>query len=283
MNEEVKTYDDIEVSESEVFDTPEGGDETTTDQQEQNVETSEESTDSIETSDTDSEVVDQTEEVEEPVYVFTDDDGNGFTMDEINAWRDDSNNKENWQKSNTQSAQELASNEKAIQPFLEFAEKVRGDDEKLIPVLEYVKDEYGEEVEQLFKDSIAIDKEKVKNPFQDEFDKVVAEKDELEARVKFDGLVTDFSKSSGLKGKKLDDIVEWTTSHFEDTGRLLSFDEAHKILQADKMAEDSKMKRPSPPTKVKKSQGAKGITTKQSPSKSGNYDEIDVSGFNLFG
>ena len=280
--EDIKTYDDIEVTESEVFGTPETEEQAPTDQQEQDVETSEESTDSNEASDTSSEVEEQSEKVEEPEYVFTDDDGNGFTIDEINTWKEDSQNKTKWQKSNTQSAQELASNQKAIQPFLDFVEKVKGDNEKLAPVLEYVKDEYGEEVEQLFKDSMTIDKDKVNNPFKEELNKVVAEKQELEAKVKFDELVSDFAKESGLKGKKLDEVVEFTTSHFEETGRLLSFDEGHKILKADQIAKEVK-KKPTPPTKVRKSQGAKAIETKQNPSKPGNYEDIDVSGFNLFG
>ena len=42
-------------------------------------------------------------------------------------------------------------------------------------------------------------------------------------------------------------------------------------------------KKPTPPTKVRKSQGAKAIETKQNPSKPSNYEDIDVSGFNLFG
>ena len=280
MSEELKTYDDIEVTASDVFETPEK-EEVQADQQNTDVETSEESTDSIETSDTDSEV--EPEDTEEPEYVFTDDDGNGFTMDEINQWKDDSENKKKWQQSNTQSAQELASNQKAIQPFLDFAEKVKGDDEKLAPVLEYVKEEYGDEVEQLFKDSIAMDTEKINNPYKEELDKVVAQKEELEARIKFDEMVSEFSEKSGLKGKKLDEVVDWTTSHFEENGRLLSFEEAHKILKADKMESDLKKKKPSPPTKVKKSQGAKAIETKQDPSKPSSYDDIDVSGFNLFG
>lgn len=64
---------------------------------------------SVETEETTEPTTEETsEEVTEAVVDGLELDGKNYSLDEIKAWRDDSTNKINWQKSNTEKAQELA-------------------------------------------------------------------------------------------------------------------------------------------------------------------------------
>jgi len=62
------------------------------------------------------------EEVIEAVVDGLELDGKNYSLDEIKAWRDDSNNKINWQKSNTEKAQELAK-------WNKLTDKIKSDEE----------------------------------------------------------------------------------------------------------------------------------------------------------
>ena len=135
-----QNYDDVVIEDSDnLFE----GD---SEQPQDDVKESEQTTESTEPTTDETEVVEE----KEPEYVFTDEDGGQFTIEEVNAWRSDHDNKTSWQQSNTQSAQELSEQRKAIQPMLDLAGKLDGKSDVVHTIKEYLKEEIGDGAEQLF-------------------------------------------------------------------------------------------------------------------------------------
>ena len=99
-------------------------------------------------------------------------------------------------------------------------------------------------------------------------------------------MVKDFKTEFKVTDRQAEKVLDYAVDHYEETGRALSLEEAHKILNSEKLEKElEKAKRtvPNPPTKVNKTQGAKDIAEKRDPNKRMSYDDVDVSGFNLFG
>ena len=67
-------------------------------------------------------------------------DGESYDLDTINKWREDSTNKDNWQKSNTEKSQQLAK-------WNKFAEKLNSDE----TFKEHVKDYFFDDTDQIAK------------------------------------------------------------------------------------------------------------------------------------
>ena len=104
-------------------------------------------------------------------------DGQTYTTEQLQEFIKDSQNKADWQKSNTQKAQELASQEKALKAEFERINGVMKDEE----VVETMKDLLGEDHE-FFKESSVQFSENVEQPQEQEpvrDDRI----DQLEAQV----------------------------------------------------------------------------------------------------
>tara|TARA_R100001443_G_scaffold114122_1_gene129651 strand:+ start:388 stop:1215 length:828 start_codon:yes stop_codon:yes gene_type:complete len=271
-----KNYDDVVIEASDKLFADES------EQPETDVKKSEETTESAEPTTDKSEVVEE----KEPEYVFTDEDGSQFTIDEVNTWRKDSDNKKSWQQSNTQSAQEVSEQRKAIQPMIDLANKLEGKKDIVHTIKDYLKEEIGEDAEQLFEDSLSLDPEKVANPYTEENERLQAELNDLKNQQNMEKMVKDFKTEFKVTDRQAEKVLDYAVDHYEETGRALSLEEAHKILNSEKLEKElEKAKRtvPNPPTKVNKTQGAKDIAEKRDPNKRMSYDDVDVSGFNLFG
>lgn len=276
-----KNYDDVTIEASDnLFGDSE-------EQPQDDVKESEQTTESAEpTTDETEAVEEEVVEESEPEYVFTDEDGGQFTIDEVNTWRKDSDNKKSWQQSNTQSAQELSDQRKAIQPMIDLAEKLNGKNDIVHTIKEYLKEEIGEDAEQLFEDSLSLDAEKVINPYAEENQSLKSELNDLKNQQNMEKMVKDFKTEFKVTDRQAEKVLDFAVDHFEKTQRALSLEEAHKILQSEKLEkelEKAKRKMPNPPTKVNKTQGAKDIAEKRDPNKRMSYEDVDISGFNIFG
>jgi len=271
-----QNYDDVVIEDSDnLFE----GD---SEQPQDDVKESEQTTESAEPTTDETEVVEE----KEPEYVFTDEDGGQFTIEEVNAWRSDHDNKKSWQQSNTQSAQELSEQRKAIQPMLDLAGKLDGKSDVVHTIKEYLKDEIGDGAEQLFEDSLSLDAEKVTNPYADEKAQLEAELNDLKNQQSMETMVKDFKRDFKVTDRQAEKTLDFAVEHYDKTGRALSLEEAHKILKSEKLEQElekAKRKVPNPPTKVNKTQGAKDISQKRDPNKRMSYDDVDISGFNIFG
>jgi len=127
-----------------------------------------------------------TEDGEPEIIDFTEIeiDGETYTTEQLQEFIKDSRNKADWQKSNTQKAQEIAKQEKALKAEFERINGVMQDDE----VVETMKDLLGDDHE-FFKESTVkfsenVDEQKQDNltpPVEDQGDSRV---DELEAQVR---------------------------------------------------------------------------------------------------
>ena len=105
----------------------------------------------VETAKPESEETSEVEETEEVIEAEEDDDsieidGEKYDLDTIMSWKEDSANKENWQKSNTKKAQDLSK-------WNKFVEKVQKDDDFKDHIKDYFYDN-PEEVQKLGIDSI---------------------------------------------------------------------------------------------------------------------------------
>ena len=271
-----ENYDDVVIEDSDnLFGDGE-------EQPQSDVKESEQTTESAEPTTDDTEVVEE----KQPEYVFTDEDGSQYTIDEVNAWRSDHDNKKSWQQSNTQSAQELAEQRKAIQPMFDLASKLEGKTDIIHTIKEYLKDEIGEGAEQLFEDSLSLDANSVTNPYAEEKALLEAELNDLKGQQTMEQMVKDFKLNFDVTDRQAEQVLDFAVDHYDETGRALSLEEAYKIQQSDKLQkelQEAKRTKPNPPTKVNKTQGAKDIAEKRDPNKRLSYEDVDISGFNIFG
>ena len=271
-----ENYDDVVIEDSDnLFGDSE-------EQPQSDVKESEQTTESAEPTTDDTEVVEE----KQPEYVFTDEDGAQYTIDEVNAWRSDHDNKKSWQQSNTQSAQELAEQRKAIQPMFDLASKLEGKTDIVHTIKEYLKDEIGEGAEQLFEDSLSLDANSVTNPYAEEKALLEAELNDLKGQQTMEQMVKDFKLNFDVTDRQAEQVLDFAVDHYDETGRALSLEEAYKIQQSDKLQkelQEAKRTKPNPPTKVNKTQGAKDIAEKRDPNKRLSYEDVDISGFNIFG
>jgi len=291
MEKELQTYESVDISDSDnLFGDATAETKETKEQPKNDTQESEKTTMSNETSDSNAEAgsADGEEPTKsEPEYIFTDEDGTGYTQDQINGWRDDSDNKKKWNKSNTETAQELANQRKVIDPMVQFTQSIADNSKVVDTIADYLKDEIGEDAEQSFRNSMEFDPDKVANPYKSELDKAKAELAEVKSMQAFNDLKAELKSKYKLTNKKLDSVVELAESTYEETGRVLSLEESYKILRSDELQrelEESKKGKPKPPTKVNKSKGAKKVeSNKNTDGHPMTYDDVDVSGFNLFG
>jgi hypothetical protein len=256
--------------------------------QEENTEQAE-TTESIETAKAEPEEVseenpEQTEAVsetesseDEEDYVYELDDGSRYSIDDIESWRKDSMNRHEWSKSNTEKAQQLSDQRRAVEPLVQLIGKLKENTEFSSNVREAIVDEYGEEAGQLYDQSLNMNSQDLPNPYQDELHQSQERVATLEAQIELDNLMYDLRSKFSLSDEEIDTVLDYAVNHSKQYGRLLSPEEAYKIMNFDKVQSKPVEAKPKPsvPVNVKKNVGMKG----DAPKKVASYDDIDVASF----
>lgn len=267
-------YDKIEIPDSALF-----GEQPDPDTEQAVTTESQEEPTSISESD-DGETDTVSDNSEGDTLVYTADDGTEYTSSDIDNWRTDSLNKAEWQKSNTEKAQEVAQTRKSMEPFMKLMGKFRKSEEFADTVKEAVVDEFGDEAGQLFEQSLKMEmtgnsEEPETTVEPQEVSELKAKNRQLENELALNTQVSELMIKHSLDSDGVDKVLSFAVEHQEKTGTLLSPEDAYKVMNFDKVKPVPK-KKPSVPVNVKKGVGVKSESSKKPFT---NYEDIDISGF----
>ena len=222
----------------------------------------------------------QTETVSEPdeddKYVYETEDGSRYSLDDIETWRKDSLNRHDWSKSNTEKAQQLADQRRAVEPLVQLIEKIKENGDFTETLQEAIEDEMGKEVGQLFQDSLTMENTELPNPYQDQLLEAEERLATIEAERELDNSLAQLQNTFSLTSEQADDVLAFAIKVHEDTDRLLTLEEAYKVMNFDKVKAEPVAEKPKPnvPVNITKNAGVK-----ETASKPKTYADIDVASF----
>lgn len=211
-------------------------------------------------------------EPEEPTVTIGD---KTYTQSEIEAALDDVKNKKDWQKSNTEQAQQTAAQRKAVEPLIQLINSMRENGETFKEIKDILIDTLGEDKKSLVEKALEFDEKNYPNPFKDELDKNNKELEILRGEKLFNEGLDEFAKKQELSDVKKRDLKEFWHKKYDETGELLEFEDAYKLMSYDDLKKKvDQRKSPNPPPIPTKENSAKDI--KDGVPKS--YEDIKVSG-----
>ena len=213
---------------------------------------------------------------DESSVVYETEDGSRYTQSDIESWKKDADNRHEWNKSNTEKAQEIADQRRAVEPLVQLVEKIKESEDFSETLVEAIEDELGKEAGQLFKQSLQMDNKDLPNPWESELKEAQDKVAQMEAQQVLDQSMADLKSTYSLTNEQTQEVLDYAIQKHEQDGRLLTLEEAYKVMNFDKPKEEVKAKpKPSVPVNVQKNVGVK--SDKQD--KITNYDDIDVVSF----
>jgi len=213
---------------------------------------------------------------EEETSYYETEDGEQFTVEDIESWKKDADNRHEWSKSNTEKAQEVADQRRAVEPLVQLVEQLNKSEEFRDTLKEAIEDELGEEAGQLFEQSLKMENKDLPNPFESELTEAKEKVEMMEAEKVLDQSMSNLQSQYSLKSEQVQEVLDYAINAHEETGRLLTLEEAYKVMSFDKPKIETPVKaKPSVPVNVQKKVGVK--SDKQS--KITNYEDIDVATF----
>lgn len=213
---------------------------------------------------------------EEETSYYETEDGEQFTVEDIESWKKDADNRHEWSKSNTEKAQEVADQRRAVEPLVQLVEQLNKSEEFRDTLKEAIEDELGEEAGQLFEQSLKMENKDLPNPFESELTEAKEKVEMMEAEKVLDQSMSNLQTQYSLKSEQVQEVLDYAINAHEETGRLLTLEEAYKVMSFDKPKIETPVKaKPSVPVNVQKKVGVK--SDKQS--KITNYEDIDVATF----
>ena len=218
----------------------------------------------------------QTEADSEPI-VYEMEDGSRYTEKDVLSWKRDADNRHNWNKSNTEKAQEVANHRRAIEPFIQLIEMFKQSEDTADVFAEAVEDEFGKEAGQLFKQTLKMDNQDLPNPWENELKETQDKLAQIESEQVLNQSLAELRSAYKLDESTAETVLDYAIKTHEETGRLLTLDEAYKVMNFDKAVAEPKAVKPKPsvPVNVQKNVGVK--SDKQT--KITSYDDIDVASF----
>ena len=217
------------------------------------------------------------EQTDDEIIVFESEDGSRYTVADIESWKKDADNRHSWNKSNTEKAQEIADQRRALEPLVQLVSKLKESDDFIETMQEAIEDELGKEAGQLFTQSLQMDNKDLPNPWESELQEAQDKVAQMEAQQVLDQSMANLKSEYSLKDEQVQEVLDYAIERHEKDGRLLTLEEAYKVMNFDKpkMEEVQPKAKPSVPVNVQKNMGVK--SDKQT--KINNYDDIDVASF----
>ena len=206
-------------------------------------------------------------------FVYEDQDGSKFSAKDIELWRTDSVNRHEWQKSNTEKAQQLSDQRRAVEPLVQLVDKLKESEEFSETLKEAIEDELGKEAGQLYEQSLQMDNKDLPNPYESELTEAREKLEAMESERELERSMSELRSTYKLNDKQVQEVLDFAVSNFEKTDRVLTLDEAYKVMNFNKAPEPKP--KPSVPVNVKKNVGMKGDAQK----KPSSYEDIDVASF----
>jgi hypothetical protein len=247
----------------------------------ESIETAEQEAEPEEVSETEPEQTEAVSETEssqdDEDYVYELDDGSRYSIDDIESWRKDSLNRYEWSKSNTEKAQSLSDQRRAVEPLVQLIDKVKDNQDFAETIQEAIEDELGKEAGQLFAQSLQMDNQDLPNPYQDQLQEAQEQLANVQAEVELDRSLSDLRSKFSLKDEEIDKVLDFAVQQQQDYNKLLTPEEAYKIMNFDKVQSKPVEAKPKPsvPVNIKKNVGMKGDAQK----KASSYEDIDVVSF----
>lgn len=232
-----------------------------------------------EVSDTEQEQTDTVSESpsDDKSFVYETEDGSRYSSTDIESWKKDADNRHEWNKSNTEKAQTVADQRRAVEPLVQLVDKIKESEDFSDTLMEAIEDELGKEAGQLFKQSLQMDNKDLPNPYESELTETREKLAQMEAQNALDQSIAELKTTYSLDDKQSQEVLDYAIQKHEQDGRLLTLDEAYKVMNFDKpnAKEVTPKPKPSVPVNVQKNVGVK--SDKQS--KITSYDDIDVGSF----
>ena len=119
-----------------------------------------------------------------------------------------------------------------------------------------------------------MDNKALPNPWEAELQEAQDKVAQMEAQNVLDQSMAELKSTYSLNDKQTQEVLDYAIERHEKDGRLLTLDEAYKVMNFDKPKQEVKAK-PSVPVNVQKNVGVK--SDKQD--KITSYDDIDVASF----
>ena len=216
-------------------------------------------------------------EGEDKKYTFGE---NEYTETEIKQAIEDSNNKKDWQKENTQKAQETADLRRAIEPLIELKNKFKDSPEIKDLMRDTIISELGEDAGKLFDIVLDFNEEKHPHPSKKE----IIDKDEKIADLEAINLINEekeeLIKKFKITKEKANKVLEVAIKKFEDSGgkNAISLEDQYLIMDREVQKnelEKEKKKEPKIPDVPHKEKSAKDIKKKETYK---DYEDIPLDG-----
>jgi hypothetical protein len=210
-------------------------------------------------------------------FVYETEDGSRYSSTDIESWKKDADNRHEWNKSNTEKAQTVADQRRAVEPLVQLVDKIKESEDFSDTLMEAIEDELGKEAGQLFKQSLQMDNKDLPNPYESELTETREKLAQMEAQNALDQSIAELKTTYSLDDKQSQEVLDYAIQKHEKDGRLLTLDEAYKVMNFDKPKGEVVQAKPKPsvPVNVQKNVGVK--SDKQS--KITSYDDIDVASF----
>mgnify|MGYP003668836822 FL=1 len=217
------------------------------------------------------------ESTDEQSFVYETEDGSRYSSTDIESWKKDADNRHEWNKSNTEKAQTVADQRRAVEPLVQLVEKIKQSEDFSETLIEAIEDELGKEAGQLFKQSLQMDNKDLPNPYESELTEARDKVAQMEAQNALDQTMAELKTTYSLDDKQSQEVLDYAIQKHEKDGRLLTLEEAYKVMNFDKPKGEVVQAKPKPsvPVNVQKNVGVK--SDKQS--KITSYDDIDVASF----
>tara|TARA_R110002167_G_scaffold11742_3_gene50992 strand:+ start:396 stop:1349 length:954 start_codon:yes stop_codon:yes gene_type:complete len=217
------------------------------------------------------------ESTDEQSFVYETEDGSRYSSTDIESWKKDADNRHEWNKSNTEKAQTVADQRRAVEPLVQLVEKIKQSEDFSETLIEAIEDELGKEAGQLFKQSLQMDNKDLPNPYESELTEARDKVAQMEAQNALDQTMAELKTTYSLDDKQSQEVLDYAIQKHEKDGRLLTLEEAYKVMNFDKPKAEAVQAKPKPsvPVNVQKNVGVK--SDKQS--KITSYDGIDVASF----
>ena len=217
------------------------------------------------------------ESTDEQSFVYETEDGSRYSSTDIESWKKDADNRHEWNKSNTEKAQTVADQRRAVEPLVQLVEKIKQSEDFSETLIEAIEDELGKEAGQLFKQSLQMDNKDLPNPYESELTEARDKVAQMEAQNALDQTMAELKTTYSLDDKQTQEVLDYAIQKHEKDGRLLTLEEAYKVMNFDKPKGEVVQAKPKPsvPVNVQKNVGVK--SDKQT--KITSYDDIDVASF----
>lgn len=201
--------------------------------------------------------------------------------------------KATWTKENTEKAQKLADEKKALKEATilarsqkAIADALSEDKELFEKVEKHLSDAGKNDVLERVKKAMEGDLEKAYNPWEEEIGDLQKKIENYEVREKYSEARSKFAKDYGLSEADVSKVEDAILQHYEDTGENIALGHMYLLMkdkgqigndQTQKTQSTGKRKPNLPPKVKRKPTGAPSPKEKKRPSTAGEYDVPDAA------